>query len=497
MKLGKIEEVDIRDVWAHEQYDFSKWLAEEENIQTLGEVLNLSLTDVNTEQFVGSYRCDIICKDELTGKSVLIENQLEQTNHDHLGKIITYASGLDASVVVWIVANARDEHASAIEWLNNHTDDNVSFFLIEIHAYKIGDSAPAPMFKIVEQPNDFVKSAKALAEKGELNETQKYRLDFWTKLNDLIDERGKPFNKHKPSTDHWYTVAVGSSKCYISIDLVHKEHKIARYISYVFTPIVLFSTYFLTLQEAVVAGRRIENFFSTSEDKNEDGKCITHINKIELRNISYRYNENADYVFENADIVIDSKDKMCIYGENGSGKTTLIKLITGLINPTGGEIYINNIPLKEINITSVRKRIGVVSQNSYIFSGSLIENIASSSEELVLWSSICDNEVFSGIDWKRGIVIENGKNLSSGQKQKIALARMLVKNPDVIVIDEGITNLDAESKEIILKAADTLFKDKICIFVSHSDDFSAISKRKLIIKNKKLMNCYGSLKRFR
>ena len=226
MKLGKIEEVDIRKVWAHEQYDFSKWLAEDENIKALGEVLNLSLSDVNTEQFVGSYRCDIICKDELTGKSVLIENQLEQTNHDHLGKIITYASGLDASVVVWIVANARDEHASAIEWLNNHTDDNVSFFLIEIHAYKIGDSDPAPMFKIIEQPNDFVKNVKALAEKGELNERQKHRLDFWTKFNDVIDERGKPFNKHKPSTDHWYTVAVGSSKCHISIDLVHKDHKI-------------------------------------------------------------------------------------------------------------------------------------------------------------------------------------------------------------------------------------------------------------------------------
>ncbi len=146
--------------------------------------------------------------------------------NDHLGKIITYASGLDASVVVWIVANARDEHASAIEWLNNHTDDNVSFFLIEIHAYKIGDSAPAPMFKIIEQPNNFVKNVKVLAEKGELNERQKHRLDFWTKFNDLIDERGKPFNKHKPSTDHWYTVAVGSSKCHISIDLVHKEHRI-------------------------------------------------------------------------------------------------------------------------------------------------------------------------------------------------------------------------------------------------------------------------------
>ena len=162
MKLGKIKEVDIRSVWPHEQYDFSKWLAEEENIRALGEEMNLSLTDVDTERFVGSYRCDIICKDELTGKSVLIENQLEQTNHDHLGKIITYASGLDASVVVWIVAKARDEHASAIEWLNKHTDDDVSFFLIEVHAYTIGDSAPAPMFKIDEQPNNLPKPSNQL-----------------------------------------------------------------------------------------------------------------------------------------------------------------------------------------------------------------------------------------------------------------------------------------------------------------------------------------------
>ena len=132
MKLGKIKEVDIRSAWPHEQYDFSKWLAEEENIRALGEEMNLSLTDADTERFVGSYRCDIICKDELTGKSVLIENQLEQTNHDHLGKIITYASGLDASVVVWIVAKARDEHASAIEWLNKHTDDDLSFFVFDI-----------------------------------------------------------------------------------------------------------------------------------------------------------------------------------------------------------------------------------------------------------------------------------------------------------------------------------------------------------------------------
>lgn len=226
MKLGKLKEVDIRSVWPHEQYDFSKWLAMEENIKELSDTLNLSLTDVETEKFVGSYRCDIICKDELTGKNVLIENQLEQTNHDHLGKIITYASGLDASVIIWIVANARQEHASAIEWLNKNTTDDVAFFLVEVHAYTIGDSSPAPMFEIIEQPNDFAKATKSLARKGELNESQTRRLEFWNMFNDVIDQRGKPFNKHKPSTDHWYTVAVGSSQCHISIELVNKEHKI-------------------------------------------------------------------------------------------------------------------------------------------------------------------------------------------------------------------------------------------------------------------------------
>ncbi len=226
MKLGKLQEVDIRTVWPHEQYDFSKWLAEEENIRELGDTLNLSLTDVETEKFVGNYRCDILCKDELTGKMVLIENQLEPTNHDHLGKIITYASGLDAAVVVWIVSSARDEHASAIEWLNKHTDDEISFFLLEVHAYKIGDSDPAPQFNIIEQPNDFVKTVKTVAKNNELNESQKQRLEFWTQFNDVVESKGKPFNKRKATTDNWYNVAIGSSEANISIDLVNKEHKI-------------------------------------------------------------------------------------------------------------------------------------------------------------------------------------------------------------------------------------------------------------------------------
>lgn len=226
MKLGKLIEVDIRKVWQHEQYDFSKWLATEENIQELGNVLNLSLTNIETEKFVGNYRCDILCKDEITGKVVLIENQLEATNHDHLGKIITYASGLDAAVVVWIVASARDEHASAIEWLNKHTDDDISFFLIEVHAYTIGDSEPAPQFKIIEQPNDFVKRVKHLAQKEGLSEAETKRLEFWNMFNDVLEQRGKPFNKRKATTDHWYSIAVGSSECQMSLDLVNKEHRI-------------------------------------------------------------------------------------------------------------------------------------------------------------------------------------------------------------------------------------------------------------------------------
>jgi len=226
ISLGKLKEVNIRDVWQHEQYDFSKWLSLPENIQELGDTIGLSLTDIETEKFVGGYRCDIICKDEITGKNVLIENQLEPSNHDHLGKIITYASGLDAAVVVWIVQEAREEHASAIEWLNKHTDDDLAFFLIEIHAFTIGDSKPAPQFRIIQQPNEFAKMVKEISKNTELNDSQTYRLEFWNMFNSVIDERGKPFNKHKPSTDHWYTVAIGSSKCHISIDLVNKENRI-------------------------------------------------------------------------------------------------------------------------------------------------------------------------------------------------------------------------------------------------------------------------------
>lgn len=223
MKIGTLKEVDIRDLWKHEQYDFSNWLAEEENIAYLNDILGLTLVDVNKEAYVGSYRCDIVAVDETDGTKVIIENQLEASNHDHLGKIITYASGLDAKVIVWIVKQAREEHRSAIEWLNNNTRSGISFFLIELHAYKIGDSDPAPKFEVIEQPNDFVKASKSVSSSDSLNKSQTERLAFWNLFNDEIVAHDKPFNVRKATTDHWYDVAIGNSYSHISITLVNSD----------------------------------------------------------------------------------------------------------------------------------------------------------------------------------------------------------------------------------------------------------------------------------
>lgn len=221
--IGKLTEVDVRELWKHEQYDFSNWLAKADNIEYLNDIIGLTLINVNKEVYVGPYRCDLVANDETSGTTVIIENQLEGTNHDHLGKIITYASGLNAKVMVWIVKEAKEEHRSAIEWLNNNTIDGIGFFLIEIHAYKIGNSEPAPKFEVIEKPNDFVKRGKTKIDDNELNKSQSERLIFWEQFNQVLTAKGKPFNVRKATTDHWYDVAVGSSEAHIGIDLISRD----------------------------------------------------------------------------------------------------------------------------------------------------------------------------------------------------------------------------------------------------------------------------------
>lgn len=224
MKLGKITEEDLRTIWANEERDFTPWLAK--NIEYINDIIDLTLVDVQTEVYVGPYQCDIVARDEISGGTVIIENQLEKTDHNHLGQIITYASGLDAKVMVWVVKEATEQHRAAVEWLNNNLNSGIGFYLVEVHVLKIGDSLPAPSFDIVEGPNDFTNSVKPKKLEGETNKSQSERYEFWQTFNEILKQKGKPFNERKATTDHWYDVAMGTSKCWVTITLVNKEGNI-------------------------------------------------------------------------------------------------------------------------------------------------------------------------------------------------------------------------------------------------------------------------------
>ena len=159
--MGRLEEIhDLRTVWPHEALDFTPWLSQDENITLLADAVGLDITVEETESSVGDFNVDIFALETGTERKIIIENQLEDTDHDHLGKLITYASGKSADVVIWIVKHAREEHKAAIEWLNNHTDDKIGFFLCEIKLYRIGSSAPAVKFEVIEKPNGWAKEIK-------------------------------------------------------------------------------------------------------------------------------------------------------------------------------------------------------------------------------------------------------------------------------------------------------------------------------------------------
>ena len=225
MQLGKIEEVDLRRIWPNEARDFTPWLANPDNLAQLSDVIGLTLVDPDTEVSVGAYSSDIHCKTSPDNRTVVIENQIENSNHDHLGKTIVYASGLDAKIVIWIVKNARSEHASAVDWLNEHTDSDIGFFLIEVKAIKIGDSVPAPQFRIIQKPNDYMKIAKSNTDK-ELTRSQTGRYEFWTQMNDYIQNSDYKLRTRTPSYDHWYDFSIGSSKYHLSVCLLDREKKI-------------------------------------------------------------------------------------------------------------------------------------------------------------------------------------------------------------------------------------------------------------------------------
>lgn len=216
--LGRLEEIkDLRKIWPHEASDFTPWLSQDDNIALLADAVGLDITVDETESSVGDFNVDIFATETGTDRKIIIENQLEDTNHDHLGKLITYASGKSADVIIWVVKHAREEHRAAIEWLNNHTDEKIGFFLCEIKLYKIGNSDPAVKFEVIEKPNDWAKEVK---KSESSSETQQRRYEYWAAFEDYAfqnAEFSKNFNRRKPSKDHWMDFGIGSSACHLAV----------------------------------------------------------------------------------------------------------------------------------------------------------------------------------------------------------------------------------------------------------------------------------------
>ena len=175
--LGRLEKVDLREAWLSEASDFTPWLTQAENLKLLGEAIGIELECEAQEKDVGPFRADILCKGTATDSWVLIENQLERTDHSHLGQLLTYAAGLEAVTVVWIAERFTEEHRAALDWLNQHTSENINFFGLEVELWKIGDSPKAPKFNVVSKPNEWSRTISESARNVELSQE---RLSYWT-----------------------------------------------------------------------------------------------------------------------------------------------------------------------------------------------------------------------------------------------------------------------------------------------------------------------------
>jgi len=225
-KFGELKRVELRKGWKHEALDFTQWLVKEENLKMLGDELGIELSPIEAEAKAGRYSVDILAEEENTGKKVIIENQLEKTDHDHLGKIITYASGYDAEYVVWVVKDAHEEHRQAMEWLNDHTGNDLNFFLIRLELWQIDDSAPAVKLNTLVKPNEWTKTIRERSRTGELTDTKLLQLQFWNSFKSYCEDVGSTIGTRKALPQHWYDFSAGSSEGHVSLTLNTRERKL-------------------------------------------------------------------------------------------------------------------------------------------------------------------------------------------------------------------------------------------------------------------------------
>ena len=222
-KLERLIKVPLREFWSGEASDFTPWLADEENISLLGETIRVELEVEAQERNVGPFRADILCKDTATDDWVLIENQLERTDHTHLGQLLTYAAGLEAVTVVWIAERFTDEHRAALDWLNEITAEGVSFFGLEIELWRIGDSPMAPKFNVVSHPNDWTKTVSRISRAEELTPTNQLYLEYWTGLRDFLKQRNGVINPVEPLPQNWLGFGVGRSHSLLEATINKRE----------------------------------------------------------------------------------------------------------------------------------------------------------------------------------------------------------------------------------------------------------------------------------
>lgn len=212
--LGRLKRVDLREAWPNESTAFTPWLAQAENLALLAETIGTELELEAQEQRVGLFRADILCKDTANDQWVLIENQIEPTDHCHLGQLLTYAAGLQAVTIVWVAQTIREEHRAALDWLNEITDERFKFFGLEIELWQIGDSPFAPKFNVVCKPNDWSKNvqegARGIASAA-AGETGNLYLEYWTAFREHMRENRSFVRSQSPKPQFWAGHAIGRS----------------------------------------------------------------------------------------------------------------------------------------------------------------------------------------------------------------------------------------------------------------------------------------------
>ena len=228
--LGRLRPVELRDIWSSEASDFTPWLAREENLSILGEVLGVELELEAQEQAVGPFRADILCREIGSGAWVLVENQLERSDHLHLGQLLTYASGLEAVTIVWIAARFTEEHRSTLDWLNRITDESFRFFGLEVELWRIGESPAAPKFNVVSKPNNWSRSVAQAAraiDDSNLSPTALMQRAYWDGLHTVLRKVAGPVSGNRKAQPHaWMDYSIGRSRFALGAVMVRAKQRI-------------------------------------------------------------------------------------------------------------------------------------------------------------------------------------------------------------------------------------------------------------------------------